>query len=119
MVPSTKTHRTSKPPTVCSSLYAATEQQSLAADSALSNTVSVKSSECGFVNLSEGLDSGPAYSSASKEHSRRLGHQRVRLDTNNSLTNAIAMYHRNEYAEIERYNDNPYAQRWFEKTLDD
>ena len=30
---------------------------------------------------------------------------------------AVAMYGRLGYAPIERYNDNPYATRWFEKTL--
>jgi hypothetical protein len=41
----------------------------------------------------------------------------VRLDTNGALTEAIALYARSGYAEIERYNDNPYAQRFFEKPL--
>jgi DNA-binding MarR family transcriptional regulator/GNAT superfamily N-acetyltransferase len=46
-----------------------------------------------------------------------LGHTRVVLDTNGTLTEAIAMYARSGYTEIERYNDNPYAQHWFEKRL--
>jgi ribosomal protein S18 acetylase RimI-like enzyme len=41
----------------------------------------------------------------------------VRLDTNSALTEAIAMYRRAGYREIERYNDNPYARHWFEKQL--
>lgn len=45
------------------------------------------------------------------------GNSLVRLDTNPTLTDAIAMYLRAGYAEIERYNDNPYAGRWFEKVL--
>ncbi|MDQ4053918.1 MAG: bifunctional helix-turn-helix transcriptional regulator/GNAT family N-acetyltransferase [Actinomycetota bacterium] len=48
---------------------------------------------------------------------RRLGHVVVRLDTNGTLTEAIAMYERSGYRRIERYNDNPYAQAWFEKEL--
>jgi len=47
-----------------------------------------------------------------------LGHHTVRLDTNGTLVEAIAMYERAGYRRIERYNDNPYAQAWFEKTLD-
>ncbi|MBZ5737403.1 GNAT family N-acetyltransferase [Nocardioides mangrovi] len=47
----------------------------------------------------------------------RLGHRRVVLDTNRTLGEAIAMYGRAGYTEIERYNDNPYAEAWFEKTL--
>lgn len=46
-----------------------------------------------------------------------LGHRIVRLDTNDNLTEAIAMYRKHGYREIERYNDNPYARCWFEKQL--
>lgn len=46
-----------------------------------------------------------------------LGHHVVRLDTNAVLLEAIAMYERAGYRSIDRYNDNPYAERWFEKTL--
>jgi GNAT superfamily N-acetyltransferase len=46
-----------------------------------------------------------------------LGHRTVRLDTNDTLTEAIAMYERAGYRSIDRYNDNPYARRWFEKDL--
>jgi DNA-binding MarR family transcriptional regulator len=47
----------------------------------------------------------------------RLGHTRVVLDTNGTLVEAIAMYARTGYTPIERYNDNPYAEAWFEKSL--
>ena len=46
------------------------------------------------------------------------GRLTVRLDTNPVLTPAIAMYRKNGYCDIERYNDNPYAGLWFEKHLD-
>jgi len=46
-----------------------------------------------------------------------LGHRTVRLDTNGALVEAIALYERCGYAPIERYNDNPYAERFFEKPL--
>jgi len=49
--------------------------------------------------------------------SRALGHRTVRLDTNATLTEAIAMYERAGYAGVDRYNDNPYADRFFEKPL--
>ena len=39
------------------------------------------------------------------------------LDTNGTLTEAIAMYERSGYSRIERYNDNPYAELFFEKHL--
>ena len=46
-----------------------------------------------------------------------LGFTTVRLDTNRALDEAKAMYRGAGYAEIERYNDNPYADHWFEKRL--
>lgn len=42
---------------------------------------------------------------------------RIRLDTNRSLTQAQALYRSAGYRAIERYNDNPYADFWFEKDL--
>ena len=46
-----------------------------------------------------------------------MGHHTVRLDTNATLTPAITMYESSGYRSIERYNDNPDAERWFEKQL--
>jgi DNA-binding MarR family transcriptional regulator/predicted GNAT family acetyltransferase len=48
---------------------------------------------------------------------RDLGSARVVLDTNSVLTEAISMYERAGFRSTERYNDNPYALRWFEKQL--
>jgi DNA-binding MarR family transcriptional regulator/GNAT superfamily N-acetyltransferase len=39
----------------------------------------------------------------------------LRLDTNGTLKEAQAMYAKRGYREIARYNDNPYAEHWFEK----
>ena len=52
-----------------------------------------------------------------ERHATELGHRRVVLDTNDTLSEAIAMYGAMGYEPIERYNDNPYAQRWFVKPL--
>jgi DNA-binding MarR family transcriptional regulator/GNAT superfamily N-acetyltransferase len=41
----------------------------------------------------------------------------VRLDTNDSLTEAIQLYRSSGYHEIPAYNDNPYARHWFAKPL--
>jgi DNA-binding MarR family transcriptional regulator/GNAT superfamily N-acetyltransferase len=41
----------------------------------------------------------------------------VRLDTNQALTEAIAMYRSAGYREVDAFNDEPYAHHWFEKTL--
>jgi DNA-binding MarR family transcriptional regulator/GNAT superfamily N-acetyltransferase len=48
---------------------------------------------------------------------RRLGARRVCLDTNRALKEAQALYRREGYGEIERFNDNPYANHWFAKEL--
>ena len=48
---------------------------------------------------------------------RDHGYAVVRLDTNDTLLEAIAMYERAGYRSIDRYNDNPWARRWFEKGL--
>ncbi|KRC65865.1 hypothetical protein ASE12_14520 [Aeromicrobium sp. Root236] len=52
-----------------------------------------------------------------EEESVALGHRVVRLDTNSSLSEALAMYRAAGYVEIPRYNDNPYPDHWFEKTF--
>lgn len=45
------------------------------------------------------------------------GYRAIRLDTNGTLKEAHAFYRGENYREIERYNDNPYAHLWFEKRL--
>ena len=52
-----------------------------------------------------------------EEVARSLGHRIVRLDTNSALKEAIGMYERAGYVPIARYNDNPFATNFFEKTL--
>ena len=47
------------------------------------------------------------------------GARAVRLETNRSLTEAIAMYRSAGYAEVAPFNDEPYAHHWFEKDLAD
>jgi DNA-binding MarR family transcriptional regulator/N-acetylglutamate synthase-like GNAT family acetyltransferase len=64
-----------------------------------------------------GLGLGPRLLAALEEQAVRLGHRRLRLDTNRALDEAKAMYRSRGYAEIPRYNDNPYANHWFEKAL--
>jgi DNA-binding MarR family transcriptional regulator len=41
----------------------------------------------------------------------------VRLETNGTLEEAIAMYRSAGYAEVAPFNDEPYAHHWFEKDL--
>lgn len=52
-----------------------------------------------------------------EETAAARGYTGVILDTNATLTEAIAMYTAAGYTPTERYNDNPYAQRWFTKPL--
>lgn len=47
----------------------------------------------------------------------RTGRTTVMLDTNSTLTEAIAMYRACGYSAVDRYNDNPYAHLWFSKQL--
>ncbi|MEI5585601.1 MULTISPECIES: bifunctional helix-turn-helix transcriptional regulator/GNAT family N-acetyltransferase [unclassified Agromyces] len=47
----------------------------------------------------------------------RLGAASVRLDTNRTLTEAIALYRANGYIEIPDFNGERYADFWFEKRL--
>lgn len=52
---------------------------------------------------------------ALERHAVGMGLTTLQLDTNRSLKEAHALYVRNGYREIARYNDNPYADHWFEK----
>ena len=54
---------------------------------------------------------------ALEAHARELGYRRIRLDTNNSLTEAQALYLKNGYREVPPFNDDPYPDHWFEKKL--
>jgi ribosomal protein S18 acetylase RimI-like enzyme len=45
------------------------------------------------------------------------GARLVRLDTNRALTEAIEMYRRSGYVEVEPFNEERYAHHWFEKPL--
>lgn len=47
----------------------------------------------------------------------RAGMTRVILDTNRSLAEAQSLYRKAGYRQIERYNDNAYADFWFEKRV--
>jgi DNA-binding MarR family transcriptional regulator/N-acetylglutamate synthase-like GNAT family acetyltransferase len=64
-----------------------------------------------------GLGIGIRILDALEEQAVALGHRRVRLYTNRSLDEAKAMYRSNGYLEVARYNDDPYADHWFEKRL--
>lgn len=48
---------------------------------------------------------------------RDLGARTVCLDTNRVLAEAQSLYEREGYGEVARFNDNPYADRWYSKQL--
>ena len=41
----------------------------------------------------------------------------VRLETNRALQEAVALYRRSGYTEVEPFNDELYAHHWFVKRL--
>ena len=45
------------------------------------------------------------------------GVRTLRLETNRTLTEAIALYRSAGYREVDPFNQEPYAHHWFEKTL--
>jgi DNA-binding MarR family transcriptional regulator/GNAT superfamily N-acetyltransferase len=47
------------------------------------------------------------------------GSHPIRLETNRALTEAITMYRSAGYREVAAFNDEPYADYWFEKRLGD
>ncbi len=50
-------------------------------------------------------------------HARGSRAKVLRLDTNGALKEAQTFYRREGFAEIPRFNDNPYAHHWFAKAL--
>ena len=52
-----------------------------------------------------------------EHYAREVGVRTIRLETNGSLTEAIALYRSSGYREVPAFNDEPYAHHWFEKDL--
>ena len=52
-----------------------------------------------------------------EDRARAAGAPAVQLDTNRTLTEAIALYRSIGYVEIEPFNEEPYAHHWFRKDL--
>ena len=64
-----------------------------------------------------GLGVGRRLLEALEQSARARMLTRVRLDTNGVLSEALRLYRTAGYREIDRFNDNPYAQHWFEKII--
>jgi len=64
-----------------------------------------------------GLGVGRRILTALERHAAEHGWTAVRLDTNRSLIEAMALYRSAGYLEIPAYNSERYAHHWFEKQL--
>jgi ribosomal protein S18 acetylase RimI-like enzyme len=52
-----------------------------------------------------------------EDHAARHGDRAVRLETNQTLAEAINLYRSAGYVEVAPFNDEPYAHHWFEKPI--
>jgi DNA-binding MarR family transcriptional regulator len=66
---------------------------------------------------SRGLGVGRRLLAALEARAAAAGSRTIRLDTNGVLTEAIALYRSAGYREVGRFNDERYADHWFEKDL--
>ena len=64
-----------------------------------------------------GLGIGARILDALEARAAAQGRRRLRLYTNGALAEAQALYRSRGYGEIGRYNEDPYAERFFEKRL--
>jgi len=64
-----------------------------------------------------GLGLGARLLAELERRARDAGVRVLRLETNRALHEAIALYRRAGYVEVDRFNDEPYAHHWFEKRL--
>jgi DNA-binding MarR family transcriptional regulator/ribosomal protein S18 acetylase RimI-like enzyme len=68
-------------------------------------------------DCARGLGVGRRLLTELETHAARHGVHRIRLETNRSLVEAIALYRSAGYREVDPFNDEPYAHHWFEKDL--
>ena len=64
-----------------------------------------------------GLGIGRRLLSELEAEAQLRGSRMVRLETNKSLTEAIALYRSSGYLEVQPFNDEAYADHWFQKRL--
>jgi len=65
-----------------------------------------------------GLGFGRRMLDALEAQAKALGLEALRLETNRALREAIHLYESSGYREVPAFNDDPYANHWFEKRLD-
>ncbi len=66
---------------------------------------------------SRGLGVGWKLLAELERHAYAAGAVAVRLETNRALSEAISLYRRSGYVEVDAFNAEPYAHHWFEKRL--
>jgi DNA-binding MarR family transcriptional regulator len=64
-----------------------------------------------------GLGLAKQFMDVTEKTARELGIKTLRLDTNRALPEAINMYRKSGWTEIERFNDDPYPDYFFEKHI--
>ena len=64
-----------------------------------------------------GLGLGRRLMEAAEDAARKLSITTLRLDTNSALAEAMQLYRRTGWTEIDRFNDDPYPDLFFEKQL--
>jgi DNA-binding MarR family transcriptional regulator/GNAT superfamily N-acetyltransferase len=64
-----------------------------------------------------GLGVGRRILNELEQEARQRGADLVRLETNRALREATNLYRAAGYAEVDAFNDEPYAHHWFEKRL--
>jgi GNAT superfamily N-acetyltransferase len=64
-----------------------------------------------------GLGLGRRLLQTLEHEAREAGMTILHLETNRTLMEAIDLYRRSGYQEVEPFNDEPYAHHWFEKRL--
>jgi GNAT superfamily N-acetyltransferase len=64
-----------------------------------------------------GLGVGRRLLTEIEEHARASGVRTLRLETNRALGEAIALYRSAGFREVPAFNDEPFADHWFEKRV--
>ncbi len=65
-----------------------------------------------------GLGLGRRMLEALEAEARELGFSTLRLETNQTLQEAIQLYRSSGFREVDPFNSEPYAHHWFEKNLE-
>ena len=64
-----------------------------------------------------GMGIGRRLIDQAEKHARQTGVRVIRLETNRTLHEAIALYRQSGYVEVDAFSAEPYAHHWFEKRL--